>query len=223
MPSSFFPPVSESDEQGFLGWTPDLPEALVVDAYANGIFPWPQSEKEILWFSPPERGVLEFSKYKPNRSFKRALEKRPDNLEFKRDTQFVSVIEACRDQARPGQTGTWISQMIVDTYTKLHKKGLIHSFEVFENGSLIGGLYGVFVGAYFSAESMFFHKTNASKWALDYCIRYLESVGHDWMDIQMLTPVTESIGCEYISGDDFLKKIELYGQKKIPWEVPGDL
>lgn len=217
MKSKFFPSLSEADTDGFLAWSPDLLPEYVIDAYQNAIFPWPQKESEILWFSPPERGIIEFDDLHLSRSFKKWLRQDSGYLDIKIDSDFDELIEACRDQNRPDQEGTWITNDILDAYKLLFEQGHVHCLSVYRGSKLVAGIYGVYVGGYFSAESMFFREPNSSKFAFYKLINFLKSQGHKWMDIQMLTPVSEAFGGTYISRDHFVEKIEDARVKKIPW------
>ena len=126
------------------------------------------------------------------------------------NTAFDRVIEECSLQKRTGQSGTWINEEIITGYKKMFKAKQILSIEIWEADDLVGGVYGVYgtcTKRLFCGESMFFKKSNASKFALVMLVEYLKDHGSTWMDIQMVTPVTGSLGGKYISREQFLKRI----------------
>ncbi|MCB0408054.1 MAG: leucyl/phenylalanyl-tRNA--protein transferase [Bdellovibrionales bacterium] len=177
------------------------------EAYSFGIFPWPQEGFPTLWFSPPERGILEFNKYKISKSFKKFLNKNTFQVTF--NQCFKDVILECRKADRPDQTGTWITEKILNSYIEFHQQGYAHSVEAWsDDGELVGGLYGVYVGGVFCGESMFYKHANASKLCLHLLIEKLKLNGKSWMDVQMVTPLLQSLGAEYISRDKYLLRLE---------------
>lgn len=184
----------------------ELSVANLYAAYRKGIFPWPQEGYPMLWFSPEERGVIDFNEFHIPRSLEKFLKKNPQ-IEFSINHEFLDVIRACQKQTRPGQAGTWINEQIVNAYNNFHKAGYAHSLEVWDGDELVGGIYGVLVEGVFSAESMFYKKPNASKLALWALVDHLKDQGHQWMDVQMITPVVEAMGGKYISRDDFLARL----------------
>lgn len=173
-------------------------------AYRKGIFPWPQPDAPILWFSPDPRGVLDFEEFHVPKRLMRFARQCP--WVFTRNEAFEEVMRACAEQPRPGQDGTWIQPEMVPVYTELHRAGEAMSFECWEDGVLIGGLYGVLIDGLFSGESMFHHRTDASKMCLWKTVEYLIENGHRWMDTQMVTPVIEAFGGKYISREEFLQR-----------------
>ncbi len=204
---TLFPDPALSDEDGLLCIGGNLRVSTIADAYYHGIFPWPQENLPILWFCPLKRGVLDFSSlHIPRRlkSFRNTWKG-----EFRINTAFRQVITACKDQKRPGQNGTWIIPEMIDAYINLHNAGYAHCIEAWENGELVGGIYGVFIGNVFSGESMFYRKPNCSKLCLWFLIEHLQRIGLKWMDMQMLTPITKSFGGKYITRDDYLEKIRI--------------
>ena len=125
---------------------------------------------------------------------------------FTLNQAFDEVMQACGLQPRPGQSGTWILPEMRPPYLELQKNGKALSLECWEDGVLIGGIYGVLIRGLFSGESMFFLKSNASKMCFWKLVEYLKSEGHSWMDIQMVTPVTEAFGGKYNSREEFLQR-----------------
>ena len=204
--NSIFPDPETADDDGLLCIGVNLEINTLIDSYYHGIFPWPQKNLPILWFSPPMRGVLHFSKLHVSKKLNKFQNSWKGG--FRINTAFKEVIISCRLQKRPGQGDTWILPDMVNAYTDLHNAGYAHSVEAWENDELVGGIYGVFVGNVFSGESMFYKKPNCSKLCFLKLVEHLKSIGLEWMDMQMLTPLTESFGGEYIQRKEFLKLIE---------------
>lgn len=134
---------------------------LLVDAYSNGIFPWPHDGMPLLWFSPDPRFVLDPRHAHVPRSLRKAMKK--TRYEVRADTRFKDVITACKSAFRPGQRGTWITDEMRAGYEELHAAGLAHSIECFLDDTLVGGFYGVSLGSAFFGESMFAKAPDASK------------------------------------------------------------
>jgi leucyl/phenylalanyl-tRNA---protein transferase len=208
-----FPDPTEATEDGLLciGGSLDVPTLL--QAYSKGIFPWPQEGYPLLWFSPSQRGVLDFSELHLSRTFCRELKR--SNLKFTFNKAFPKVIRACSQIPRSHETGTWILPEMVEAYTAFHKAGHAHSIEAWRDGELVGGLYGVYVAGVFSGESMFYTESNASKLCLYKMILHLRNKGLQWLDTQMVTPLVEKLGGKYISRDEFLDRLKL-AQKTSP-------
>lgn len=197
----------------------DLQIETLVDAYRNGIFPWPTDEMPLPWFSPEERAILAFDEIHIPRSLKKAL--RTAGLDASAasdatprwrcsiDEAFAEVIRKCSETSRPGQDGTWIFPEVVEAYIRLHEAGIAHSAEVWEGDELIGGIYGVDSGGAFSGESMFYRRSGASKVALLYLVDHLRSRGLHWLDIQVMTPHMEALGARLISRDDFIELLRV--------------
>lgn len=181
------------------------PESLIL-AYREGIFPWPVDGLPLLWFSPPERGLLDFAALHVPRSLARA--RRQSALRFTIDRAFPEVIGACARAPRPDQAGTWITAAIEAAYVRLHNLGMAHSVEAWDGSALVGGVYGVDVDGAFAAESMFYTQPNASKLALLFLIDHLHSRGLDWLDIQVLTPHLKRLGARTIPRDAFLERLQ---------------
>lgn len=176
-------------------------------AYSMGIFPWPHEGYPMLWFCPEERGILEFSELYVNRSLDKWIRKNAPSITVTVNKDFAQVIYECQQQVRQGQVGTWITSEIIEAYTQLHKLGGAISVECWEDDVMISGIYGVKCDNYFSCESMFFKKSNASKYAFLKLVEHLETLGLDWMDLQMVTDVSGSFGGKYISREEFLERI----------------
>lgn len=190
-----FPPP-EHAEDGLLAVGGDLrPERLVL-AYSSGIFPWYSEGQPILWHSPDPRMVLLARELHVPRSLAKAVKKRP--FELRLDTAFSDVVSACASSRRPGQHGTWITRAMRRAYVELHRRGLAHSAEAWREGRLVGGLYGVSLGAVFFGESMFAREPDASKVAFVTLVRQLERFGITLIDSQVHTEHLERFGAREI-------------------------
>lgn len=197
-----FPNPRNSTPEGIVAVGGKWSAETLREAYRRGIFPWPQKGRPILWFSPDPRGVLDFDEFHVPRS----LEKFARKCEwiFTVNQAFPEVMRECAKQPREGQDGTWILPEMIPAYTELHRRGEALSFEAWEDGVLVGGLYGVLIDGLFSGESMFHLRTNASKMCLWKAVEYLLERGHTWIDTQMVTPVVEAFGGKYVMREDFL-------------------
>jgi leucyl/phenylalanyl-tRNA--protein transferase len=200
-----FPDPREADEHGIVAVGGDLEPASLLLAYRQGIFPWPVEGLPLLWFSPADRGVLEFADLHVARSL--ARERRRTTLFLSIDRAFPRVIRACARVRRRGQRGTWITVPIVRAYIRLHELGIAHSVEAWRGERLVGGLYGVDVDGAFAAESMFHVEPNASKLALWHLVEHLRARGLDWLDVQVLSPHLERLGAKEIPREAFLDKL----------------
>lgn len=202
-----FPPVESATEDGLVAIGGDLEVDTLVEAYRQGIFPWPISvEFPLAWFSPNPRGILEFSELHIPKSFAKFLKKNPYQVTF--NQAFDEVIKECARIYRKGQPNTWITPDIIHGYERLFKKELAYSVEVWDKDQLVAGIYGVTMGNFISGESMFTKEDNASKYGLYALIKHLESKGLKWMDTQMVTPVVETFGGKYIGRIDFLELLD---------------
>ena len=201
-----FPPPAKASASGLLAVGGDLSPERLITAYAMGIFPWYDDDSPILWWSPPKRMILLPEEFHCSRSMMRFLRKRP--FETSCDTDFRGVIEACADTPRPGQDGTWITRDMIEAYCRLHKMGIAHSFECREQGELVGGLYGVSLGAAFFGESMFSRRTNASKTAFAALVKFATDHGFLFVDCQNETPHLASLGAKPVTRRKFLNMLE---------------
>ncbi len=204
---AFFPDPREATEDGLVAIGGDLHPDTLRRAYTAGIFPWPHRGLPLLWFSPDPRAVLDFDTlHVPERL---ARKKRNTPLTFTVDAAFDSVIDACKSSPRPGQDGTWLTAPMLKAYKQLHKLGDAHSIEAWDpEGNLVGGLYGVTAGGYFSGESMFYRVTDASKLCVLHLIEHLKSQGATWLDVQTMTPHFAGLGAIDIPRDEFLARIQ---------------
>ena len=207
-----FPDVSEAltvDAPGLLGAGADLAPPRLLLAYQNGIFPWFSEGQPILWWSTDPRMVLFTDQFKVSDSLKKTLRKVESSRleggpwEVRFDTAFEDVMRACAAPRRDGP-GTWISEDIIDGYTGLHGMGYAHSSEVWLNGELVGGAYGVCIGRMFYGESMFARVSDASKVALAYLVSFLRGHGVRMIDCQQETGHLASLGAAPIPRSRFL-------------------
>ena len=180
----------------------DLNVETLRDAYRHGIFPWPHEGLPLPWFSPRRRAVILFDKLARRPQHAKAAKTAP--YTFTIDRSFPEVIAACAESPRPGQDGTWIEPFIIDAYIRFHRAGDAHSVEAWEDGELVGGLYGVDSGGVFTGESMFHRRPNASKLALLFLIEHLRARGATWLDCQVMTPHMKALGAREIARARFL-------------------
>ncbi|THJ24121.1 MAG: leucyl/phenylalanyl-tRNA--protein transferase [Nitrospira sp. CG24E] len=203
-----FPPVDSASPEGLLAVGGDLRPERLLEAYRNGIFPWYSDDQPILWWSPDPRTVLFPDKLHISRSLKRSL--RPGRFSVTFDLCFRDVMQHCagpRPQYPDG--GTWITAEMIEAYTKLHELGYAHSVETWQDGQLVGGLYGVALGGIFFAESMFTKVDDASKVALVSLVRQLQAWGSHIIDCQQASPHVMRFGAEEIPRRDFLDHLAI--------------
>lgn len=198
-----FPPVHSANEDGLLAVGGDLSMDRLLLAYKSGIFPWFNDDALILWWSPDPRMVLFPNKIKVSKSMRKVL--RDGKLQLTQNTCFSEVLEYCANMERKGQEGTWITPKMKSAYIDLHKKGWAKSYEVWEDGVLVGGLYGVDLGHVFCGESMFSLKPNASKFAFVKMAQELQEKNYDLIDCQVHTDHLESLGAELIPRKQFVE------------------
>lgn len=199
----YFPPVESATIDGLLAYGGDLSEERLLLAYKSGIFPWYDENSPILWWSPDPRMVLFPEKLKISKSMKKILSDARFRITV--NTCFTRVIDQCAKTRREGQTGTWITDEMKNAYGKLHLKGYVQSYEVWEEDELVGGLYGVDLGHIFCGESMFSLKSNASKFALIKLVEQLKAKNYRLIDCQVYTKHLASLGAEEIPRSDFLE------------------
>jgi len=201
-----FPPVDRAlrEPDGLLAAGGDLSPARLIAAYRRGIFPWYSHGQPILWWCPDPRAVLFPGEFKTSRSLAKNM--RNKGFETRLDTTFRDVIHACGSSAiRPG--GTWLSPEMQDAYALLHCLGYAHCVETWQNGRLVGGLYGVAVGRVFFGESMFSLERDASKIALGRLCAELVERGFHMVDCQMATPHLMSLGAQLIPRAQFIREL----------------
>lgn len=201
----WFPNVNEATPEGLLAVGGDLSVERLLLAYKSGVFPWFESEEPLLWWSPDPRFVLFPEKLKVSKSMKQVL--RNSDFEVTVNKAFKDVIKECSKIKRAGQLGTWITNNMIEAYTKLHELGYAKSIEVWKNSELVGGLYGVDVNnGIFYGESMFSKLSNASKVGF---ISFIQNTNYRLIDCQIYTNHLCSLGAQEISRAEFLSYLKV--------------
>jgi len=188
-----------------------IPAEVLLDGYSQGIFPMADEDGEIRWYEADPRTILDIHHYRIPRDLRRILNRNVFEIRF--DSDFARVIHACADRA-----STWISEEIIASYINLHKSGYAHSVETWlrptvlpggkkQEAKLVGGLYGVALGAAFFGESMFYRASHASKVALAHLAERLKTQGFELHDAQMMSPTLKSFGARQISCEEYLKRL----------------
>jgi leucyl/phenylalanyl-tRNA--protein transferase len=199
----YFPPVSEASPEGILAVGGDLSTERLLLAYKNGVFPWFDDDEPILWWSPPQRMVVNPKDYKVAKSLRNIINRNIFKLTF--NTEFKEVITNCQSIKRRGQKGTWITDSMLEAYLKLNQLGIAKSVEVWQDNLLVGGLYGVDLGKVFCGESMFSHVPNASKVAFVTLIQKLKDENYHLLDCQVHNNHLEKLGAFEISRESYMK------------------
>ena len=197
----WFPDVNSASPEGILAVGGDLSEERLLLAYKSGIFPWFETDEPILWWSPNPRFVLFPEKLKVSKSMKQVMRNQDYVVTVNKD--FRAVITACALIKRNGQDGTWVTDSMIEAYVNLHTSGYAKSLEVWKDGNLVAGLYGVDLGnGVFSGESMFTKESNASKVGF---ISFVQNTHYKLIDCQVYTNHLKSLGAEEISRTAFLE------------------
>jgi len=198
----WFPDPAGARGDGLVAVGGDLaPERLLL-GYRSGVFPW--SAGPVTWWSPDPRAIFPLDGIHVSRSLDRTL--RQGRFSVTVDQAFPAVIRACATAFRGGQP-TWITPTFIEAYERLHADGHAHSVEVWKDGELAGGLYGVAIGGFFAGESMFHRVSDASKVAVVSTARRLQDRGFQLFDTQMVTPVTRQLGAVEIPRADYLRRL----------------
>ncbi len=207
-PQDDFPPVEEATEEGLLAFGGDLSPKRLMTAYSRGIFPWYDSDHPILWWSPDPRMVLFPENLKISKSMKQLLKKQTFDVSF--NSAFSEVLENCANMKRKGQGGTWITPEMKEAYLSLHEQGIATSVEVWKEGELAGGLYGIYLKEkkVFCGESMFSKVSNASKYAFIHLVQELQKDGLVLVDCQIFTPHLATLGAAEIPRSIFLEYLD---------------
>jgi len=218
-----FPDVSQALEEpnGLLAVGGQLEPETLLQAYRQGIFPWYSEGQPILWWSPDPRMVLYPAELRVSRSLRRT--RRRGAWRVSMDEAFPAVIKACAGP-RLDDSGTWITPAILTAYIRLHELGWAHSVEVWWEGQLAGGLYGIAIGQVFFGESMFHHVRDASKLALVSLVRQLQSWDFRLIDCQVASPHLSSLGAREIPRRQFIDLLKRWGeapQRSIDWRFSG--
>jgi leucyl/phenylalanyl-tRNA---protein transferase len=198
-----------SDAPGLLAAGGELTPQRLTEAYTKGVFPWYSGDQPVLWWSPDPRMVLMVDEFKLSRSLRKTVARfaRTSGCELRIDSAFARVIGACAATPREGQNGTWIVPEMVDAYRAWHALGRVHSFETWIDGELAGGLYGVNLGTMFYGESMFSHRTDASKIALAALVCFCSEHRVAMIDCQQRTGHLASLGGRELPRAEFERRI----------------
>ena len=187
-----------------------LDPMLVINAYAQGIFPMADHDGKIRWYAPDPRAILEHENLYVSRSLRATLRKRIYTVSI--DTHFEAVMHNCAKREE-----TWINESFITTYTQLHHAGLAHSVEAWKDGQLVGGLYGVSLRGAFMGESMFSHATDASKVCLVALVEHLKARGYVLHDVQFWTPHLASLGVTEIPRKHYERRLRAALQLECSW------
>jgi leucyl/phenylalanyl-tRNA--protein transferase len=224
-PADRFPPVDRAldEPNGLLAAGGGLSVARLIEAYAAGIFPWFSEGDPVLWWCPDPRMVLPTDGVHVSKSLRRRL--RRDDYAFTLDGAYRDVLRECAAPRR-GESGTWLVAPMIRAYERLHEAGAAHSAEIWIDGKLAGGLYGVVLGRMFFGESMFTRQTDASKMAIVLLAAQLARWKFPLIDCQMRTDHLASLGAIEMSRRRFVQTIEpLVGAPAVPspWRADDDL
>jgi leucyl/phenylalanyl-tRNA--protein transferase len=207
-----FPDSLHDIDDDVVGVGADLKPATLLSAYRHGLFPMPgDPSMPMLWWSPDPRGVLPLDSLRVSRSLRASARR----MEVRVDTAFGEVIRACAD---PSRDSGWIDEEVVDAYTELHELGWAHSVEAWQDGALVGGLYGVAIGGLFAGESMFHRVTDASKVALVGLVGLLrdEYADRRLLDVQWSTPHLASLGVVEVRRSTYLDLLDTALELPLP-------
>ena len=210
MPSFNFPNPSLADPEGLLAVGGNLEPETLLSAYQQGIFPWFDEDTPILWWSPDPRAILEFDNLYISKRLARTIRTNKFQVTFNQD--FDAVVKGCT--YRP-EEGTWITPEVAKAYGEFHRRGHAHSVEVWQQGVLVGGLYGVAIGGLFAGESMFSTVSDASKVALAALVSRLKEKGYQLFDLQIINEHTSMMGATEIPRDDYLARAKSAIKKDI--------
>jgi leucyl/phenylalanyl-tRNA--protein transferase len=202
-PSAYFPPIDEARDDGLLAVGGRLDPQWLLDAYRHGIFPWPVGET-LAWWSPDPRAIFELDGFHVSRRLARTC--RSGQFQVTCNQNFAGVVAGCAT-AQHRRFATWITPELRTAYGHLHRLGHAHSVEVWSEGELAGGVYGVAIGGLFAGESMFHVVRDASKVALVWLVEHLRERGYLLFDIQQLTPHTASLGAIEIPRNEYLRRL----------------
>jgi len=204
-----FPPADSAEADEPIAVSNGLTPAQVLAAYRHGIFPWFSDRGLVFWWSPDPRMVLAVDDFKCSRSLRKTL--RSGVFDIREDSAFVEVMRACASASRRGQDGSWITPDFIAAYSALHDRGFAHSVEAWQNGQLVGGLYGLQIGRFFFGESMFAFRRDASKVALAHLVAHLKKQGITHIDCQQETAHLASLGARPVSRAAFLALLRIAG------------
>ena len=210
-----FPPLEVASPDGVLFVGGSLAPDWMLEAYRRGIFPMPirvERRRLIAWLSPDPRGVLEFDALHVSRRLARRL--RRCEFQFTINRSFAAVVEGCASP-RGDDDDCWLTLSMQNAYLTMHELGHAHSIEAWQDGRLVGGLFGMAIGGLFAAESMFHRVTDASKAALAYLIDYLKPRGYALLDVQWTNAHTRSLGATDISRTEYVARLAAAVEKDV--------
>jgi len=198
-----------SEAPGLLAAGGELTPARLREAYGKGVFPWYGEDQPVLWWSPDPRMVMYVDEFRLSRSLRKTVRKfaRTPDCEVRIDSDFRAVITACARAPREGQAGTWIVPDMIEAYCRWHALGMAHSVETWVRGQLVGGLYLVSLGRMVFGESMFSHRTDASKIAFTALVCFCRAHGVDLIDCQQRTGHLASLGGREIPRAQFEREL----------------
>ena len=219
-PHDPFPPVTAAlrEPNGLLCAGADLSPARLLDAYTRGIFPWYSEGEPVLWWSPAPRCVIYPQQFHASRSLRKTW--RSGQFHVSANRAFPAVMHACATVPRGYANGTWITRDMFDAYCALHTLGWAHSLEVWQEETLVGGIYGLAIGNIFFGESMFSRATDASKIALWWLCQSLHALGFALLDCQVENPHLLSLGATCIAREDFQALLQQHAHPATPLPVP---
>jgi leucyl/phenylalanyl-tRNA--protein transferase len=203
-----FPSPLRANAEGLVAIGGDLSVPRLLLAYRSGIFPW--TDKPITWWSPDPRAIFELDQFHVSHSLAKLIRKAVFQITI--DRAFPEVMKGCAAPS-PGRRTTWITREFLKAYAQLHEEGHAHSLECWQDGELVGGIYGVAIGGFFAGESMFHRASNASKIALYHLIEHLRQRNFALFDIQMLTAITSSLGAIQVPRTEYLHRLSFAVQK----------
>lgn len=218
-----FPPANLATEDGLLAVGGDLSVDRLLLAYREGIFPWPSDNTPLLWWSPDPRMVLFLDEFHCSKRLRRVINS--GVFRVTADTAFDQVIRHCATVPREGQDGTWITDDMAAAYTAVHHAGYAHSIETWRGDTLVGGLYGISLGACFFGESMFALEADASKVAMARLVERLRMWNFGFIDCQVHTAHLARLGARNIPRGQFLRLLEngLETPTRVgPWSMEGE-
>lgn len=205
-----FPDPNDFDADGLVAFSGALTPATLLAAYSAGIFPWYSEETVPLWWSPDPRAVMTPDRLHVSRSLQKTI--RRGGFELSWNRCFEAVMTCCGENR---DEGTWVMPEMVEAYVALHRLGHAHSLEVWMDGQLVGGTYGVQRGALFAAESMFHRRTDMSKVALVALVRSLFAAGIELLDVQFVTPHLASMGAFTMPRSAYLRAVRSAAAKGV--------
>jgi leucyl/phenylalanyl-tRNA--protein transferase len=216
--SKYFPPAELAGPEGVVLFGGRLTPEWLLDAYAHSIFPWPifEGSDVVVWWSPDPRAIFELDRLRVSRRLQRTCQSGRFEVTFDRD--FAGVIQGCAT-AQDRTNHTWLTPQLIAAYQRLHELGHAHSVEVWQEGELVGGTYGVALKGLFAGESMFYRQRDASKVALVHLADRLRQKGYVLFDIQQLTPHTKSLGAKEIPRSEYLDRLADALKLPIAWDA----